>query len=320
MRHPILTSVCVPLDTGTVARFFSRYPAAISLEAHAVAEAVQRVADESTDPGSRERRRAQTRYSNPAGDAFAICHCSARPEKLVLLASIVDVLWTHDDVTEEMTDEEACREHDVLREVLRLDVDPSSLNPKNKRQKTLASVIRQAIDIDPTRAAGMLEVVTGFLDAVDSKDDDFNCMEDYEAYRIANCGYWMSSYFIRWGMDITLDDDDYESIQQYDTVMGNVLGLTNDYFSWNVEKVQQAPGIRNAVRVLMKQHGISGDAAKTLLLGMIIEEEGKAARLKQERLKKPVSEEVLLYFEAIEVYVGGSCYWHATAPRYQIVE
>lgn len=36
----------------------------------------------------------------------------------------------------------------------------------------------------------MLEVITDFLDAVDSKDDDYNCMEDYEAYRIANCGYW----------------------------------------------------------------------------------------------------------------------------------
>lgn len=130
----------------------------------------------------------------------------------------------------------------------------------------------------------------------------------------------MSSYFICWGMAITLDDDDYESIRQYNTVMGNVLGLTNDYFSWNVERVQQGPGVRNAVRVLMKQHGIPADAAKRLLLGTIVEEESKAALLKQERLKKPVSEEILLYFEAIEVYVGGSCYWHATAPRYQIVE
>ena len=121
-------------------------------------------------------------------------------------------------------------------------------------------------------------------------------------------------------MGITLSEDDYEYIRQYDTAMGNVLGLTNDYFSWNVEKDQPTDRIRNGVRVLMREHGITAEIAKTLLLGVIIEEESKAAKLKEQRLKKPVSKEILQYFDAIELYVGGSCYWHATAPRYQVFE
>lgn len=130
----------------------------------------------------------------------------------------------------------------------------------------------------------------------------------------------MSSYFIRWGMGIAMSDEDYESIRAYDVALGNVLGLTNDYFSWNIEKDQVTDRVRNGVRVLMKEHNVTADIAKVLLLGVIVEEEGKAAKLKEKRLKEPVSEEVALYFEAIELYVGGSCYWHATAPRYQVFE
>jgi hypothetical protein len=130
----------------------------------------------------------------------------------------------------------------------------------------------------------------------------------------------MSSYFIRWGMNMTLSDEDYASIEQYDIVMGNVLGLTNDYFSWNVEKDQETDRMRNGVMVLMKENSITADAAKMMLLGVIVEQESTAAKIKEEILKKPASKEILQYFEAIELYVGGSCYWHSTAPRYQIFE
>lgn len=121
-------------------------------------------------------------------------------------------------------------------------------------------------------------------------------------------------------MGITMSDEDYESIREYDVALGNVLGLTNDYFSWNIEKDQPTDRIRNGVRVMMKEHNTTEGIAKTLLLGVIIEQESKAAKLKEERLKEPASEQILQYFEAIELYVGGSCYWHATAPRYQVFE
>ena len=116
-------------------------------------------------------------------------------------------------------------------------------------------------------------------------------------------------------MATVLTDEEYESIREHDEAMGNVLGLTNDYFSWHVEKDQPADRVHNGVRVLMKQHSISAEVAKSLLLGIIVEEESRAAKLREERLKRPASEGVLRYIEAIELYVGGSCYWHATAPR-----
>ncbi|KAF5011447.1 hypothetical protein FDECE_2436 [Fusarium decemcellulare] len=315
-----IPSVCQSVDTHEVPTFFSRYPAALSIGARQVEEALHAIGEEASVPGSRERRRAIIRHTNPYGDPFAICHCSAEPGRLVLLASIVEVMWIHDDVTEELEHHQACTEHKILAEVLKIDINPSGVSAKNVRQSALAEVLRKAIDYDPMLAPKMIETLNHYLETFDNRDDDFDCMRDYIPFRVANCGYWISSFFIRWGMGISLSDEDYESIREYDFTMGNVLGLTNDYFSWNVEKHQPTDRIRNGVRVLMNEHNITSDVAKKLLLGVIVEEEAKAERLKRERLEKPVSDELGLYFEAIELYVGGSCYWHATAPRYQVFE
>ncbi|TGO14839.1 hypothetical protein BTUL_0047g00010 [Botrytis tulipae] len=291
-------STCQVIDTKKVPGFFSRYPAAISVGATDVKSALSAVAREASQPDSRERRRALIRNSNAYGDPFSICHCSAEVERLILLASIIEVMWIHDDVTEELDHGAACREHSALAEVLKIDVQPSDFTSKNARQSTLATVLRKAIDLDPEKAPRMIETLQDYLATFDSRDDDFDRMEEYMPYRVANCGYW----------------------QQYDFTMGNILGLTNDYFSWNIEKNQTTDRIRNGVRVLIKQHNITPDAAKSLLLGLIVEEESKAARLKKERLERPISHELSIYFEAIELYVGGSCFWHATAPRYRVFE
>lgn len=351
MGNPMIPKVYDLLDTRVIPSCFSRFPAGINVSARKVEESLAQIGIDASAADSRERRRALTRHSHPYGNAFAICHCSADPEKLVILASLVEVMWIHDDVTEELhhaqvrhhrlcyarvlTMRKACREYATLSQVLRLDIDPSRVAPENVRQKALSEVIRAAIDMDNPQASEMIQTLKTYLDSFDSRADDFDNMEEYTAYRIPNCGYWyvlqyvtrlmlthirISSYFIRWGLGITLTQEDYRSIDAFDRAMGNVLGLTNGYFSWNVEKHQPTDRIRNAMRVLMKEHNIDSEAAQSMLLGIIVQEETSAAQLKQRRLQAPVSEALGQYFEAIELYVGGSCYWHATAPRYQIVE
>ncbi|KAK2872114.1 hypothetical protein FQN49_002557 [Arthroderma sp. PD_2] len=277
------SSVCKPVNASKVSVFFSRYPAAISVSSREVENALRRIGEQATEEGSRERRRARIRHINPYGDPFAVCHY----------------------VTEEMEHSAACREHDNLAKAICLDIDPSTFKPDNVRQGVLAGLLRRAIDMDPVQAPLMIEMLKNYLKTFDNCNDDFETMEEYMPYRIPNCGYCKA---------------DYESIKEYDVAMGNVLGLTNDYFSWNVEKDQPTDRIRNGVRVLMREHGVPATTAKAMLLGIIVEEECRAARLKEQRLEKPVSKEILQYLDAIELYVGGSCYWHATAPRYQIFE
>ena len=127
----------------------------------------------------------------------------------------------------------------------------------------------------------------------------------------------ISSYLIRWGMGLALGAEDLEKIRDFDYSMGVILGLTNDYFSWAIEKDQKTDRVRNAVRVLMKQHGLSEQPAQSLLRGIIIDEEERACHLKCQVLASSPSNNIAEYIKAIELYVGGSCYWHATAPRYR---
>ncbi|CAI7607470.1 unnamed protein product [Penicillium glandicola] len=311
-----IPSVFETVQAYKVPVFFSRYPAGISIAAQEVEDALRKIGEEASEEGTRERRRALIRHTNPYGDPFTICHCSAFPERLVLLSCLIEVMWIHDDMTEEMDH----ISHDELAKVFQLDIEPSKFETGNVRQKSLAGMLRKSIDIDPEQAPAMIEILRNYLATFDNIGSDFTRMEEYMPYRIANCGYWLSSYFIRWGMDMTLSEEEHASIEQFDIAMGNVLGLTNDYFSWNIEKDQETDRVRNGVVVLMKEHHTTADAAKMMLLGVIVEQECLAAKLKKERLKKPVSKEILQYFEAIELYVGGSCYWHSTAPRYQVFE
>jgi hypothetical protein len=117
-------------------------------------------------------------------------------------------------------------------------------------------------------------------------------------------------------MNIHLTDAEDRRIQKFEWTLGGVLALTNDYFSWKKEKYQATDRVRNAVPVLMKQYSLDQESARMLLKGMIVDEEEKAKRLRMEIESQPMSHDLQRYVEALELYVGGKCYWSATCPRY----
>ncbi|KEF55661.1 uncharacterized protein A1O9_08411 [Exophiala aquamarina CBS 119918] len=121
-------------------------------------------------------------------------------------------------------------------------------------------------------------------------------------------------------MGLVLSDEDLSAVHAFDISMGTVLSLMNDYFSWAMEAGQDTDRVRNGVHVLMKQHGLSADVARSTLLGMMVEEEAHAVRLREHCLRGSVSDGLHQYIEAMELYVGGASFWTATAPRYQMVE
>ncbi|KAB8205215.1 isoprenoid synthase domain-containing protein [Aspergillus parasiticus] len=304
-----------------VPEHFSRFPAGIAHNSTEVVDALNKVIDASCAPGSKEEKKARTRHLTAGNEPFAICHCTAFPDRLVVLSSIIELAWINDDVTEELEHKEACIKHDILIDAM----DPEKLanaaiGTFNSLETLFGLHVQKASAMDPEAAGKMVEVLTNYLKTFDSSDEEFVSMERYNPYRVANSGYWISSYFIRWGMGLVLSDVEYELLRDFDFSLGVILGLTNDYFSWNVEKNQKTDRVRNAVKVLMNEYNVSDTVAKPLLKGLIIDEEEKACRLKQKLLETPdtLSPAVLQYIEAIELYVGGSCYWHATAPRYKM--
>ncbi|THC89994.1 hypothetical protein EYZ11_010553 [Aspergillus tanneri] len=309
-----------PIPAFNHPEHFSRFPAAIAHNAADVVNALRKIIDACCAPDSKEGMKAKTRHLRAENEPFAICHCTADPERLVVLSSIIELAWINDDVTEELDHKTACVKHGTLMDAMNLEtLINAQIGQFNSQETLFGLLVQKAAAMDPRSATKLVDVLTNYLRTFDSSDEDFSSMNTYIPYRVGNCGYWISSYFIRWGMGMILSDAEYESIQEFDFSMGVILGLTNDYFSWDVEKDQETDRVRNAVRVLMKEHGISETVAKILLKGIIVDEEEKACRLKHQALSslRSPSPTLLQYIAAIELYVGGSCYWHATAPRYK---
>jgi hypothetical protein len=204
-----ISAVCRSIDTTKTPLNFSRFPAAISIANDEVEQTLRELGEKATEPGTRVHRRVQIRHTCPTGDPFGICHASAFPERLVLLGSIVEIMWVHDgaviptslckrlrltnsniDITEEVDLKTATEQHELLKKVLIVNIDPDTFEFQNERQVLLANILQKAIQIDPEAAPTMIQTLRDYLETFDSRDDDFDNMSDYIPYRIINCGYW----------------------------------------------------------------------------------------------------------------------------------
>lgn len=85
-----------PIDAFQIPEHFSRFPAGIAHNAEKVVSTLQEVIEDCTELQTKEHQKALIRHSNPGNEPFAICHCTATLERLILLSSIIEVAWIHD--------------------------------------------------------------------------------------------------------------------------------------------------------------------------------------------------------------------------------
>lgn len=95
-------------------------------------------------------------------------------------------------ISDPLTDSSACIVHEELSKVIREDIDPTTLETQNVRQKALAVQLRKAMDMDP-EAPAMIEMLRTYLATFDNVSGHFTNIEEYVPHRIANCGYWYVS-------------------------------------------------------------------------------------------------------------------------------
>jgi hypothetical protein len=69
----------------------------------------------------------------------------------------------------------------------------------------------------------------------------------------------------------------------------------------------------------MKEHTVEEHKAKQLLLRIVVQKENKALGIRQDISEEPHSQEVVSC-AALDLFIGGSCYWYATASCYQSAE
>ncbi|KAK7038727.1 hypothetical protein VNI00_010612 [Paramarasmius palmivorus] len=311
------------VDTSRCSAFFSTFPVKDCWDTidSTIEVSLHDVIDQCTQSGTRERKRALYRHSNPAGNLFGLCLALCKAERVGIVAKLIEFLCIIDDVLEDLPHDEAVIEHNILCETLRQGT-PSDRFTENTRPGWLAflcGVKEEMLLLDPFRSPSLLRTFEESLSSRDSSAIEFDTIEEYIPYRLVNFDFEFVSQLLLWAMaiDLTPEDLDSDILPTYKYSIGVVVGLVNDYFSWNMEKVQLEEGdrVRNAVAVLLKQYAITERQAQARVKKIIIGEEAKALSFLDGK-GSALSKGMRSYLEQLQMFAGGYSYWCATCPRY----
>ena len=87
-----------PIDTSKVASYFSYLPVRIHKETAAIDSATLDAIDICAPEGSKERKQAFYRHTNPFGNPYALCHGECDIEKLKFFVKVVEMIWIDDGI------------------------------------------------------------------------------------------------------------------------------------------------------------------------------------------------------------------------------
>jgi hypothetical protein len=317
-----------PVDTASAAPYFSSFPVR-SCEHDAlptIQQALQSTIYSCTAPETREQKKAKYRHTNPAGNLFALSFSLSEEDRLGYVVKFIEYLCIVDDVMEDLPFKEACEGHAILREPLSDEYKNEGYEGQvvGKLRGFLHDIRMELVSENDPSSLKLLETLDTSLRNRDSVDSEFLTLEDYIPYRKVNFDYDFVCQLIRWATRLPLKFCQEEELlaSKYEHMIGVIVGLTNDYFSWEMEKNEPTDRIRNAVLVLTKEHSISDQQAKIMLKDIIIREENKALELKHELASNMNLdlEQLKLYVTALELFAAGYSYWCATCPRYHRIQ
>ncbi|KAJ4000360.1 hypothetical protein F5050DRAFT_1531471, partial [Lentinula boryana] len=231
------------VDTERIFSFFSSFPVR-SCELNALPNIQQALNDtiyNCTTPASRERKKAEYRHTNPAGNLFGLSFAMSEVDRLAYVVKFIEFLCIVDDVMEDLPFKEACIEHAILRQALYecYDDDHYGGRTVGSMKSFLRELRIELASLNDPNTTLLLETLDNSLRFRDSDDSEFKTLADFVCQ------------LLRWGMKIPLAQED-PLVRTYEHIIGVIVGLTNDFFSWEMERQQATDRIRNAVSVLMK--------------------------------------------------------------------
>ncbi|KAF9257742.1 terpenoid synthase [Marasmius fiardii PR-910] len=316
------------IDTSLVPQYFQKFPVRVHKDEPLIAQCSSAVLE------TFERLVPETKlqlYAAGPDGVYAMCYPEAKTEKLKLSAEIFEALVIYDDVFEVIPHGEAALEHVTVVQMLARDKDGTAQGKKN----VMASIFRGLADritaLDSKRSPWIIGTLKRYFIEHDGNDKPYEDLEEYTIFRTLNVGFRLvkcfpepatvMETFMQWNLDVYLSEEETKLTKDFYAASGRVMGLTNDYYSWEMEKrrsVNRSAGIRNAIPVIMKQYSLSEKDAKIFLKGYIVEAEEVVWGLGLD-LKKAGSDSMKKYVDAMFLFLGGTGFWSATCPRYKEV-
>ncbi|CAI6072571.1 unnamed protein product [Clonostachys chloroleuca] len=260
----------------------------------------------------------RTHSAGPDGNFFALCWPYGKTERVKLATEIIETLWLYDDLIEDVPHTEALQTHASLRDSFGSAKDAE----KPSRKTVIAGLFKQFGDrmskLDPKGTPRVIDALKSYLANYDSqKGGELPNIAEYTEYRILNVGFWIMESFMLWTMGITLDKAEQEMCHEFALSAGRAMGLTNDLYSWNVERHDRGERQWNAVPVIMESCRLCENDAIVFVKGLVIHHEQETRRLGLELQKRSGnSHKIQKYIKATGFMLGGNCFWSSSCPRY----
>ncbi|THU76065.1 terpenoid synthase [Dendrothele bispora CBS 962.96] len=276
--------------------------------------------------GSNLERKAVYRHSNPFGNLYGMMFCQSEQDRFELTIQFVEFLCILDDVTEDMSQDQALLAHRYLCEIL--DFTSSNETAQQSQHQMmkkfcvfLTSMRDKLTSFDSESGLQLVSALSKTIGDRESGPNSFATLEEYIPIRLMNLDHRFICQLLLWSMKINPLDLGFnmDAVIQFQHNAGVIAGFTNDYFSWNMEKQQytNSDRIRNAIPVLMKEHSVGETEARRLLKDRITEEVGQQNNLRRQIEEElHVSEDIVRYINGLDCLVGGYSYWCFTCPRY----
>ncbi|KAK4120553.1 terpenoid synthase [Parathielavia appendiculata] len=284
--------------------------------------------------GYHEAREDWAKYIGPAcefggcnpldGNFTAVVLPLCRPERLRLVAYILEYAFLHDSVIEDQYSESVITQSTGDDDFTLGKGESVIAKVKNRRKQIQAKMMYQLNATDKVCAARVMDAWKTMLSTtLRGKDKGFSNLEEYLDFRIIDTGapFVESTMLFGMGMTLTLEED---------ALLADIirpcyasLALANDYFSFDREwaEAQRKPGAAkpiNAVWLYMRWRGVSPAVAKRLVREATNRYEAQFLELCDQfrRDHAPVSEKLDRYLRALSYQVSGNVVWSLRCPRY----
>lgn len=131
-------------------------------------------------------------------------------------------------------------------------------------------------------------------------------------------------FLMQWTVGRYLTSSERESCCEFSRTAGRTMALTNDLYSWNVEReaIARPNGATNrqwnAIPVIQQQFGLDEESATVYLKGLVVQYEQATKRLGAS-IKMQCTDSIMGYVVAAEAMIGGNCFWSSNCPRYNAI-
>ncbi|RWA13819.1 hypothetical protein EKO27_g1298 [Xylaria grammica] len=214
--------------------------------------------------------------------------------------------------------------HGIL-ETFSHDVLSREIGPSTRPEKRIqAQILSEMIAIDRPRAMVTMKAWAKFVQlAAETRKSDFKTLEAYLPSRIIDAGELIWYGTLTFGMGITIPEHEKCLCMELAKPGYAALGLANDLFSWEKERIAaEKMGqnyVFNAIWVIMQEKAVDESEAKEICSDEIRRYMAEFTQVVEStKNDQGISKELRKYLEAVLLSCIGNIVWSIYCPRYRV--